>query len=188
MSQSTLVDSFELLEEGNVVDYVDRQLFAGKIDSLRTHIQRKKALAEQFRYSVLYLLYEYGEISRSRLATRTGRESNQLHHHLEELLDANLIARIPAPESADGRRTYYRITTLGKQEIESDIEHIVGGFAHEDWYKIRGDPELVDGIRERRDLRTQFVMVDGPEPDILDERRSDLRGKHRDFERVTDQV
>lgn len=178
MSQSTLVDSFELLEEGNVVDYVDQQLFEGKIDSLRAHVERKKALAEQFRYSVLYLLYEYGEISRSLLAVRTGRESNQLHHHLDELLDTNLIAKIPAPEGADGRRTYYRITTLGKQEIESDIEHIVGGYAHEDRYMIRGDPELTDEVLEE-DLRRRPFMVDGLDPNTMDERRTELRERYQ---------
>lgn len=182
MSQSNRVDAFEFLEEGNAVDYVDWRLFNGKIDSLDAHIERKKAIAEKFRYSVLYILYEYGEISRSRLAARTGRESNQLHHHLEELLNTNLIARIPAPEGADGRRTYYRITTLGKQEIQNDIENIIGGNSFEDRFKIRGDPELADGILEEDRRKTLEDLIAA---DTLDERRADLKERRRGFEQTT---
>lgn len=128
------------LDEGNVVQYVEQRLFGGKIDSLGPHVERKKALAEPTRYSILYLLYEYGEVSRKRLAAETGRDGNDLQHHLNDLLDTNLIAEIPAPEDADGRQTYYRITSLGKQEIASDIEHIIGGQAHENRFEVLGGP------------------------------------------------
>jgi DNA-binding MarR family transcriptional regulator len=144
---------FSALESGNVTDYVEQRLFAGKIDSLAAHIDRKRALADPTRYSILYLLYEYGEISRKRLVSETGRDGNDLQYHLRDLLDANLIATVPAPDDADGRRTYYRITTLGKQEVASDIEHVLGGRAHEDRFELLGDPELVDGLSGDVDRR-----------------------------------
>ena len=178
---------FSELDEGNVIQYAEQRLFGGKIDSLGTHIERKKALAEPTRYSILYLLYEYGEISRKRLVSETGRDSNDLQHHLNDLLDTNLIAKIPAPEDADGRKTYYRITTLGKQEIASDIEHIVGGHAHENRFKTLGDPELVDGMSDGDDRRQALVVGDEEEIETLGNRRSDLRARRIDFQRVASQ-
>lgn len=178
---------FTELDEGNVIQYVEKRLFGGKIDSLGPHMERKKALAEPTRYSILYLLYEYGEISRKRLVAETGRDSNDLQHHLNDLLDTNLIAKIPAPEGADGRKTYYRITTLGKQEIASDIEHIVGGHAHENRFRALGDPELVEGLSESGDRRRGLVTASDEEIEELDDRRSDLRAQRIDFQRVASQ-
>lgn len=178
---------FTELDEGNVIQYVEQRLFGGKIDSLGPHIERKKALAEPTRYSILYLLYEYGEISRKRLVAETGRDSNDLQHHLNDLLNTNLIAKIPAPEDADGRKTYYRITTLGKQEIASDIEHIVGGRAHENRFKALGDPELVEGMPDGDDRGRALVIGGEEEIEALDDRRSDLRARRIDFQRVASQ-
>lgn len=178
---------FTELGEGNVIQYVEQRLFSGKIDSLGPHIERKKALAEPTRYSILYLLYEYGEISRKRLVTETGRDSNDLQYHLNDLLDTNLIAKIPAPEDADGRKTYYRITTLGKQEIASDIEHIVGGHAHETRFKALRDPELVDGMSNGDERRRALVIGGEEEIEALDDRRSDHRARRIDFQRVASQ-
>lgn len=187
MSGTLEPELFTELDEGNVIQYVEQRLFGGKIDSLGPHIERKKALAEPTRYSILYLLYEYGEISRKRLAAETGRDSNDLQHHLNDLLDTNLIAKIPAPEGADGRKTYYRITTLGKQEIASDIEHIVGGHAHENRFKALGDSELVDGMSDGGDRRRALVMGGEEDIEALDDRRSDLRARRKDFQRVASQ-
>lgn len=178
---------FTKLDEGNVIQYVEQRLFSRKIDSLDPHIERKKALAEPTRYSILYLLYEYGEISRKLLVAETGRDSNDLQHHLNDLLNTNLIAKIPAPENADGRKTYYRITTLGKQEIASDIEHIVGGHGHEDRFKLLGDPELVEGMPNGDNRQRALVIGDREEIETLDDRRSDLRSQRINFQRVASQ-
>jgi DNA-binding MarR family transcriptional regulator len=178
--------TFDALDRGDVTEYVEQRLFSGKIDSLEPHIERKKALADPTRYSILYLLYEYDQISRKRLAEETGRDGNDLQYHLRDLLDANLVAKIPAPEGADGRQTYYRITTLGKQEIASDIEHIVDGHAHDEYYQILGDPELVDGMSDDTRLRP-IITADIDETADLQDRRNDLRSKRKDFQRTLNQ-
>lgn len=185
MPGTLLPEHLSELDDGDVVQYTKRRLFDGKIDTLDSHIERKKALAEPTRYSILYLLYEYGEISRVRLAAETDRTSNHLQHHLNELLDTNLIAEIPAPEDADGRQTYYRITTLGKLEISSDIEQIVGGNAHENRFRALGDPELVDGLSE---TGSRIRTLEGPNNEIkeeLDNRRRYLRDRRRTFQNVS---
>lgn len=113
-------------EQGDIEAYVEERLFSDTIDSLAAHIDRKQALADPFRYSILYLLYERERMPRKQLANATGLESSGLQHHLRDLLDANLIAESPTPDGADGRLTYYRITTLGNQEINADVRNITG--------------------------------------------------------------
>ncbi len=49
-----------------------------------------------------------------------------LTHHLGELVDAGLVARVGAPEDQDGRQTFYQITYIGRQEITSDVQNITG--------------------------------------------------------------
>lgn len=119
-------DNKTLPTNGNIKQYVNNRLFKDTIDTLDSHIDRKKAIADALRYSILYLLYEFEELQRKELTKATGKDSNGLQHHLRDLLEANLISQIPAPEDKDGRLTYYRINTLGKQEIESDIKNITG--------------------------------------------------------------
>lgn len=173
---------FNLLDEGTVTGYVEQRLFGDKIDSLEAHIERKQALADTTRYSILYLLFEYEEISRRRLADETGRDSNGLHYHLRDLLDANLIAKVPAPEEADGRLTYYRITSLGKQEIASDIENIRHENSHKRRFRLLGDPEFVDGLSDDNDRVRPLVTAESGGSDELQDRRDELRERRHNFE------
>jgi len=175
---------FSLLDEGDVTGYVEQRLFGDKIDALDAHIERKQALADPTRYSILYLLYEYGEISRRRLADETGRDSNDLQYHLRDLLDANLIAKVPAPEGADGRLTYYRITSLGKQEIASDIEHIRDGNSHKRRFRMLGDPECVDELADDSDRIRSLVIAESEGSDELRDRLHELRERRHSFEAV----
>ena len=129
MCVDSTYDPAAVPDQGTIKQYVDEQLFSDTIDSLAAHIDRKKALADPVRYSLLYLLYDREQMPRKQLANATGLESSGLQYHLRDLLDANLIAEVPTPDEADGRVTYYRITTLGKQEIIADIRNITGTHA-----------------------------------------------------------
>ncbi|MEZ3116070.1 winged helix-turn-helix domain-containing protein [Halobaculum sp. MBLA0147] len=135
----------EPLDEGDVCAFTDSVLFGGTVDSLDAHVERKRALADPFRYSVLYLTFLYGRVSRSRLVEETGRDSNDLQHHLKRLLETNLLAEVPAPDDADGRRTYYRITTMGKQAIGSDLSRLTDeqNAAEKQWRSF-ADPAFVE--------------------------------------------
>lgn len=187
MTGSAHDELFELLDAGNVEKYVERRLFDDSVDSMAAHIDRKKALADPVRYSILYLLYEYGAASRKRLASETGRNNNDLQHHLRELLDANLMAKIPAPEGADGRRTYYRITTLGKHEIAGDLRNLLGERAETDRFEALVDPELAEDLPSESDVRRRplTVVEDEAVSGEINGYRSDLRTKHRAFQQVT---
>lgn len=173
------------LDQGDAQGYVDKRLFGDSLENLQDHINRLTALAEPTRYSVLYLLYEYGELSRKHLSDETGRKSNKLQQPLRKLLEANLIEEIPGPSDADGRRTFYRITPIGRQEIASDIQNIIGGTADEDHYKILRDPSLYGDDADEDEGRIRHSdgeIIFQPSPDELQDRQEGLRDQRAEFE------
>jgi len=176
----------EHLDQGDAHRYIDERLFGDSLENLEDHIGRLTALAEPTRYSILYLLYEYGELSRKRLSDETGRNSNKLQQPLRKLLNTNLIEEIPGPSDADGRRTFYRITPIGRQEIASDIRNIIGGTADEDYYEILQDPALysVDADNKGRIRYSEGEIIFEPSPEELQDRQEGLQDQRAEFEEV----
>lgn len=172
--------AFQYLDRGNASAYVETRLFENSFDDLDSHITRKKALADKGRYTILYLLYEYGELSRKRLSDETDRESNNLEQPLRRLQDADLIEKIPGPKGADQRKTYYRITTLGRQEIASDIENIIGGTVNEAYYEVLVDPALdpENDSEERTRRPANWAILDTSSEDFQTHQES-LRAQYR---------
>jgi DNA-binding MarR family transcriptional regulator len=113
-------------DERDIEGYVDQRLFDDSFGTLADHVARKAALGDARRYSMLFLLYEREELSRKALADAIDDPSFDLTHHMGELVDTGLVARTGAPKGADGRQTFYKITHLGRQEIEADYENITG--------------------------------------------------------------
>lgn len=113
-------------DERDIGGYVNQRLFDDGFGTLADHVARKAALGDARRYSVLFLLYEREELSRKTVADAIDDASFDLTHHMGELIDTGLVARTGAPEGADGRQTFYKITHLGRREIEADYENITG--------------------------------------------------------------
>ncbi len=113
-------------DERNIEGYVNQRLFDDSLGTLTDHAARKAALGDTRRYSILFLLYEREEVSRKTVAEAIDDGSFDLTHHIGELISTGLVARTGAPEGADGRQTFYKITHLGRQEIEADYENITG--------------------------------------------------------------
>lgn len=113
-------------DDGDLEQYVDEQLFSGSMGSLTDHVDRKAALSDRRRYAILYYLWDREEVARKELAEAVDDLGFDLTHHLGELVDAGLVARVGAPEDQDGRQTFYRITHIGRQEIASDVQSITG--------------------------------------------------------------
>jgi DNA-binding MarR family transcriptional regulator len=119
-------------KDGELVDFADNRLFGESTDTLERFTARKQALAHPVRYAILYHLFtgsdgeESGRIPRKELKRLLDREKNGLQTHMRPLLKANLLAEVPAPDGADGRQTFYRLTNLGKREIQSDLRNVDG--------------------------------------------------------------
>lgn len=113
-------------DEGDLEQYVDSRLFSDSMGTLTDHVARKAALGDGRRYAILYYLWDREEVARKELAEAIDEPGFDLTHHLRELVDAGLVARVGAPEDQDGRQTFYRITHIGRQEITSDVQNITG--------------------------------------------------------------
>lgn len=113
-------------DEGDLEQYVDQRLFDDSMGTLADHAARKAALGDARRYAILFLLWEREEVARKELAAAIGDDSFDLSHHLGELVDVGLVARTGAPDDGDGRQTFYRITYLGRQEVEADYRNVTG--------------------------------------------------------------
>lgn len=117
-------------DDGELVSFVDEQLFDGSTDTLERFTARKQALAHPVRYAILYYLFaatdaeEAERVPRKELKRLLDREKNNLQTHIRPLLTANLLAEVPAPDGADGRQTFYRLTNLGEREIRSDLWNV----------------------------------------------------------------
>lgn len=118
------------VDDGGVREYVAEDLLGSQFDDLDSFTERRRKLYHPVRFSILYYMYkrtggdDQAHVPRTELKRVTGRERNDLQNHVRPLMDVNLIAEIPGPEDADGRKTYYRITTLGKDAIESAIRSV----------------------------------------------------------------
>lgn len=113
-------------EEQNLEQYVDHRLFDGRFSTLEDHAARKAALGDTKRYSITFLLWERGELSRKTLATIIDDEQTDLTHHLTKLIETGLVNRTGGPEGSDEHETYYELTHIGQQELESDYQNLTG--------------------------------------------------------------
>jgi DNA-binding MarR family transcriptional regulator len=113
-------------ETNPLVGTVNDELFEGSFDSVDALTDRKRALAHPLRYALLYRVAELEEVEQSTLAEESGLSLDDLLFHMRPLVETNLVGRVPAPSGVRGKQTYYRITTLGQQEIEADTRNVRG--------------------------------------------------------------
>lgn len=175
------------VEDGELRQYVDTKVFGPVLDSLRAITERKKAVADETRYSILYLLYETSVLGRKAISALIGQDEEGLEYHLRLLRNANLIARVNTPDGVDRRRTYYRITPLGQDEIESDLRAVRSQFianrlngsqrSFSDLYQLvedvngplnsqSGNPEELKSIQDRLKSRSQSLV--GEEVEVIE--------------------
>lgn len=113
-------------ETNPLVSGVNERLFEDSFDSVEALTARKRALAHPIRYALLYRVAELEEVEQSTLAEESGLSLDDLLFHMRPLVETNLVGRVPAPSGVRGKQTYYRITTLGQQEIEADTRNVRG--------------------------------------------------------------
>lgn len=97
---------------------LDAEFFDGDgVASLSDYLDQLDAMAEETRFTVLYLLADRGELPLSELERLLDRESNALHHHLRTLLRTGLVERRKRRVD-DRRRSFYRLTAPGEDLVE----------------------------------------------------------------------
>jgi predicted ArsR family transcriptional regulator len=98
--------------------------------SLDEYLAMQRTIGNETRYRVLVELLGDEEPSASELAESLDEPSNNLHHHLDKLVDVGLVANRKRKErGADGLYSYYVATSMG----EAIMNHGVAELIRREW-------------------------------------------------------
>lgn len=98
--------------------------------SMGEYLAMQRAIGNQTRYRIMVELLESEESSASELADALDEPSNNLHYHLDELVDVGLVANRKRKErGADGLYSYYVATSMG----EAIMNHGVAELIRREW-------------------------------------------------------
>lgn len=99
-------------EETEARRRVERELLNETL-SLGREVDRLKAIGEETRFTILYLVAVEGEIPSGELADLLDRRQNDLYHHLDALEAAGLVGKY---RDGDGSRIY-ELTPLAERMV-----------------------------------------------------------------------
>ena len=98
--------------------------------SLEEYLAMQRAIGNETRYRIVVQLLEAGESSASELAEALDEPSNNLHYHLDKLVEVGLVANRKRKErGADGLYSYYVATSMG----EAIMNHGVAELIRREW-------------------------------------------------------
>jgi len=94
--------------------------------TLEEYLDMQRAIGNETRFRILHVLKERGDMSASDLKEILGLEANNLHYHLDKLVDVGLVQnRKRKTADRDGLFSYYRATALGKGILEYGVEELM---------------------------------------------------------------
>lgn len=108
------------------VDVLAGLLPEDSVLTLEEYLEMQRAIGNETRFRILHVLKERGELSASDLKTVLGLEANNLHYHLDKLVDVGLVQhRKHKTADSDGLFSYYRASALGKGILEHGVEELM---------------------------------------------------------------
>lgn len=114
-------------KNGHLTAFTDDRIFGESMNALDRHTSEIQAVANPHRYAILHYIWDRVDgdleqrIPRSELVTLSElkEESGGFQQHMKQLLKADLIAEVPAPDGEDGRKTFYRLTYGGQALMDT---------------------------------------------------------------------
>ena len=107
-------------------DVLDELLPEDSVLTLDEYLEMQRAIGNETRFRILYVLKERGDLSASDLKEVLGLEANNLHYHLDKLVDVGLVQNYKRKTAVrDGLFSYYRATVLGKGILEYGVEELM---------------------------------------------------------------
>lgn len=98
--------------------------------ALDEYLAMQRSIGNETRYRIMVELLEAEELSASELADALGEPSNNLHYHLDKLVDVGVVANRKRKErGADGLYSYYVATSMG----EAIMNHGVAELIRREW-------------------------------------------------------
>lgn len=94
--------------------------------TLEEYLAMQRSIGNETRFRILHLLKSNGDMSASELETELGVEANNLHYHLDKLVDVGLVEnRKRKTADSSGLYSYYRATSLGEGILEHGVEELM---------------------------------------------------------------
>lgn len=94
--------------------------------SFEEYMAMQRAVGNGTRFKLLYRLKNEGPMSATELGERLEMDGNNLHYHLNELVDVGLVEnRKEATADSDGLYSYYRATALGEGLLDHGVEELM---------------------------------------------------------------
>lgn len=94
--------------------------------SFDEYMAMQAAIGDTTRFSILYRLKQAGAMSAKELAESLEMDGNNLHYHLNRLVDVGVVEnRKEKTPDAEGLYSYYRATAIGKGLLEHGVEELM---------------------------------------------------------------
>lgn len=94
--------------------------------TLEEYLAMQRAIGNETRFRILHALKSNGDTSASELEAELGVEANNLHYHLDKLVDVGLVEnRKRKTADSRGLYSYYRATSLGEGILEHGVEELM---------------------------------------------------------------
>lgn len=90
------------------------------------YLSMQAAIGDETRFRILRTLKHAGDMSATDLQRSLDLASNNLHYHLDKLVDVGLVQnRKQKRPDADGLYSYYSATAMGKAILEHGVEELM---------------------------------------------------------------
>lgn len=94
--------------------------------TLDEYLSMQRAIGNETRFRLLRTLVHNGDLSAKGLEEALDLRANNLHYHLDKLVDVGLVQNRKRKESdSSGLYSYYRATTLGEGILEHGVEELM---------------------------------------------------------------
>lgn len=94
--------------------------------TLAEYLDMQRAIGNETRFRILRTLIHNGDLSAKELENALNLRANNLHYHLERLVDVGLVQNRKRKEpNATGLYSYYRASALGEAILEHGVEELM---------------------------------------------------------------
>lgn len=113
-------------DPGRGIEPPERLLPEDSVLDLSEYLAMQRAIGDETRFQIVRTLARNGDLSAKQLREALDIPSNNLHYHLDRLVDVGLVQnrKQSAPDS-DGLYSYYRVSSLGKAILEHGVEELM---------------------------------------------------------------
>lgn len=113
-------------EAGGGVDPPERLLPEDSVLDLSDYLAMQRAIGDETRFQILRTLAANGDLSATQLRETLDVASNNLHYHLDKLVEVGLVQNRKRSEpDRDGLYSYYRASSLGEAILEHGVEELM---------------------------------------------------------------